>query len=770
MIVRSNCLALGGDKEGWEIQLRPDGSIKNLRLKYNNRFEKYPFCDDACSGPKWDGVKMAPVDNPHIQFEGKKDGIHYSLQYKIINGTLVVMAGMKNEGTQIFKPDAARFTFGLDTAMIKYPDWEKTFYPTLLRCERTHFWGYFMTPEGCILAMSSPDPIASWSYIFETSYGHRIKTVSLDMLHKLPLPPRHPQDRVELKPGEERFWSLFLMAVDRLDMVKSVVSENIGVPMFDIKRYTVGEDEPFEGNVLSHNLARLVLISPDGEKRTIPTEHKGNGIHSFAFKSNNPKGVFSLIATSHNGKISEAMVTVRHSWSWYLKAARENAIGKPQKASVTVESWYGFFSLFLAQKYFPNEKLWALTVEKYNEIFPLLFNGNGDIMTIYGSKRPQNQAATASMLVDLYEATGDIKALERAAALADFLMTQQKEDGGYYDPREGRLYTTVLNIPKSVLEVALAEKRLMKKSRIWKERYERHVQSAKAAIDDLVSRGNNLQTEGEMTFDADPTTIFGFYALHFAAPNKIQTYIDAAVKSANENNCQQQIIVPDSRMNGGGLRFWEAQYDVMIKQNMMSSPHGWTACRIYGLWYLYLLTGDEDWLRQAQNALGSCVQLVDSGTGELYWAFICDPYVDTDVFKENPDSSGGGIHVKTIIGEQYIPMISGWYRAPKGQVVHYKGHDDNDVHEIFKCLEEVALTSAYVIEREDGNISTYNCKASRNGSTLIIAPFEAVVSSVHLNLRKKHQVVIVFAEGEAATGMFHGMKWVHRGANAGEKY
>ena len=61
-----------------------------------------------------------------------------------------------------------------------------------------------------------------------------------------------------------------------------------------------------------------------------------------------------------------------------------------------------------------------------------------------------------------------------------------------------------------------------------------------------------------------------------------------------------------------------------------------------------------------------------------------------------------GKHVNTVIGEEYVDMISYWWRAPKntwvpgytamGGAVTQGAACDNDVHEVFKALGEVALT------------------------------------------------------------------------------
>ena len=76
----------------------------------------------------------------------------------------------------------------------------------------------------------------------------------------------------------------------------------------------------------------------------------------------------------------------------------------------------------------------------------------------------------------------------------------------------------------------------------------------------------------------------------------------------NYHTSHQQSIIPDSRMNGGTLRFWEAQYDVEMQltgdsPNMMNSPHGWSAWNIYALFNLYELTGDQQYLERGMNAM-----------------------------------------------------------------------------------------------------------------------------------------------------------------------
>ena len=87
----------------------------------------------------------------------------------------------------------------MDTEMVKFPDWSERFFPTLLRCEKTHFWGYFMRPDGVILAVASPDPVVSWANGYNDG-GHRLFTPCLDFINIAPQPARHPNVSQTLAP------------------------------------------------------------------------------------------------------------------------------------------------------------------------------------------------------------------------------------------------------------------------------------------------------------------------------------------------------------------------------------------------------------------------------------------------------------------------------------------------------------------------------------------------------------------------------------------
>ena len=177
---------------------------------------------------------------------------------------------------------------------------------------------------------------------------------------------------------------------------------------------------------------------------------------------------------------------------------------------------------------------------------------------------------------------------------------------------------------------------------------------------------------------------------------------------------------------------------------MFNSPHGWSAWRAYATYYAYLLTLEEKYLVETFNAAGAFANLIDQKTGRLRWAFVLDPYLPVrqiaapvegvsfdDVTTGNPHPDFHGSR-SFVIGEQYVDMISSWQPI---------NSQDNDVHEVFKFIEEAVLTKAYVVERADGKIVGYNCDVKQKGDRLIVTPAERQMTDLHLNLRNDYKVV-----------------------------
>jgi hypothetical protein len=120
-----------------------------------------------------------------------------------------------------------------------------------------------------------------------------------------------------------------------------------------------------------------------------------------------------------------------------------------------------------------------------------------------------------------------------------------------------------------------------------------------------------------------------------------------------------------------------------------------------------------------------------------------------------PGESWPDTWVNSAFGDQppFPPPEGRWPRGGDG------GCCDNDVHEIFKCLEEVALTNAFVVENGDGSIESWNGAAERVGGALRVVPSEGVVSRVHCNTRSPLEVTVEFRDG-AVTRVVSGLAWI----------
>ena len=78
-------------------------------------------------------------------------------------------------------------------------------------------------------------------------------------------------------------------------------------------------------------------------------------------------------------------------------------------------------------------------------------------------------------------------------------------------------------------------------------------------------------------------------------------------------------------------------------------------------------------------------------------------------------------------------------------------------------MAEQFIPNAFVIERPDGSLRTWNCTIKRQGEKLVITPAEKLVTRVHFNLQKRCQVEIAFADKKEYASLEKGMHWIGRG-------
>ena len=337
--------------------LDSSGSVRSIEVKHEGTWEQVEFCRGPFAGPAWPDAKLQSVAGSRTSFAGMADGIRYSLRYALEGGRLAIKAGLKNERASAYTPKAARLVLGINCEMLSYPTWNDRYFPTLLRCEKTHFWGYFMTPRGRILTIGSPDPIASYTLNYEKSSwgdgGHLINTCSLDLMHTLPLPPRHPQHLVLLKAGESRIWTIYIQPLGSLEEIKPALAASLSAPMIEADRYTLASGESSRLTVWAKQPVTMTVVAEDGSKTRLPLHSEVNHTHTAIFTPQGGPGLYKLIVAQPDGHVSEGSICVRQPWSWYLRRAREASLVDKQYASSHLEQWLGLETDVLARRYLP---------------------------------------------------------------------------------------------------------------------------------------------------------------------------------------------------------------------------------------------------------------------------------------------------------------------------------------------------------------------------------------------------------------------------------
>ena len=786
--------------DSWEID-HTGGQIQSLKARIGGEMYDIPMRTDQYGGFSWywNGQKVlmsAAQKNEDGQtvytgrYTGNGQDLTFTLSYSVTEGDqMAVSASVKNNKDEAADVDEASLRMGFNTYMEKYPDYNKQLFPTLIRCEKTHAWGYFSTPEGRIMTFVTDSPAASYTMEYQSGQ-HRIYSVSLDLMKSGKLPERHPQDLNRLEAGEEKSWNIYWKPVDTLhglDEVKKTITENSDAVIFDSKQYTIGENEETQIVVYSDKPVSEVKVdklaqgnvpnvrTKDGEQDTESASYveqaaltdpvAEDGKYIFTFKPEDGAGMYRLRADNGSCQ-AEAMISQRNTWKWYMEQVKQAAVEHPAKAADCCESWYGLYSGYIGAYYFPDEEQDAAIDAQFDNIYSVIgYDENG--VPKNNSSRIQNHSTTVGILTDKYRASQDIEDLEKAVKIADWLIENKQDGSGAYIGPTGD-YTSVIYPAKSIMELMYEEKALAESERedrdVWQERYDRHFNSVKKAMDNLVRLNGDLHTEGQITLEdgavACSATQLSEFALMFPeGSQERETYTAAAKLYLDYHEALEQRLIPDSRMNGGSLRFWEAQYDTLVRanpNNMMNSPHGWTAWSIYALFNMYELTGDQEYLRRGMNTMGSCAQLMGFD-GNLYWAFIADPQIQATLTVQKPgDTSEYGEKTdrQAVLGETYVDMITDWWKTPEGQNVggYYGqgGSCDNDVHEIFKAMEETVLTKAYVTETEEGVYETYNCSVSeKDGLLTVTADENEITDEIIFNTtRDGVQAEITYSDGK----------------------
>ena len=121
-------------------------------------------------------------------YEGEEEEVSYSLEHIVNDDVLTLKVKIKNNSDSDFTPQSIGFRIGIDSYMVAYPQWNDKFFPSYLRCEKTHFTGYFMSPLGKMAIVTCENPVAAWELEYNKwgtedemncHFGHRIYTADL---------------------------------------------------------------------------------------------------------------------------------------------------------------------------------------------------------------------------------------------------------------------------------------------------------------------------------------------------------------------------------------------------------------------------------------------------------------------------------------------------------------------------------------------------------------------------------------------------------------
>lgn len=243
--------------------------------------------------------------------------------------------------------------------------------------------------------------------------------------------------------------------VGELDQLETTINKVSGLPLIRLDQTSYPPKEEVTFDVIGKE--PVVRVQNDKGAAIVSVVEK-TGADRYQVKTQLPEAGLYTVDVVCGDKQAEAVLTAHHSWKWTLENARVATLKYHQKATSHAESWYGFYSAFIASKYFPSAGTDKAVTERFDYLFNLLHDTTR-MEPLYYASRIQNTSTTIGMLIDKYEAQGSVEDLHKASMLSDWMIKHwQREDGAYVN--HNTIYTSVIYVAKSVLELALAEKQL----------------------------------------------------------------------------------------------------------------------------------------------------------------------------------------------------------------------------------------------------------------------------------------------------------------------
>lgn len=707
-----------------------NGNIKDLFLSHTQVPLRNDDYAQAIVFEDKDGEESVKFTRENDLYVGYSHGIRFEKKASVENGRLTCEICVRT-GERVPDYKYIDFRSGIDSYMVQYPLWDGQFFPTFMRCEKTHFWGYYSRTDGKKLAVVCDGKLVSWRNYYNRVYydpenpddpGHRVYTTSFSLFSTLKQPARHPENKME-KNAVYSFKFVFGIC-DTFEELNDFYDSVLNIRLTKAKKWTIERGES------------ISFVMDDGEY-TLTDE--GGVVQDL----NQPLHKCGRYYLTHKkgARQSQSLFFVREEPIAYLRTGAIAAMKREQFASTNCETYYGFFAIFAYLCEVNDVELLIEALNKLEVFLHTILKKEGDLKDEANPRRIQNYTTVISILVLAYRASKDQRYLDIAEKLAKIFIKYQGDDGAYYS--RGVHYTCVIYPAKSLFELCAV---LKETGRDYEEIYS----SAMLACNNLRHLKTRIGTEGEHTFEDGMISCESMQLalaglLSYGEERRL--YAEAAEEILSMHKCLEVEYVPDARYRGATLRHWEAHYDILCSRNMMTSPHGWTSWKTYAQYYLYELTNNPDYLINYFDTLGACLQCADTENDEVNWAFVIDPCVEAKRFVE---CENGGILKGGVFGEEYLSCISPWWRAdpyivsvgygdPRFGNIEGRAHGaccDNDVFEHFKCLQEVGMHA--VLHETDDEWIAYNCKISDN----IITVSDRHVKKIRIYSKRDTQVFI----------------------------
>ena len=134
---------------GWEARISDKGYLEQIIFKDKKGNDTIPFFRSGLGncGPSFYAeisgkeITAAWIPDGYLSYRSTIDQVECRLTYQSWKGQPALKVTLENKGNVPFQPTKAGLKLGIDTYMDKYPDWFGKYFPTLMRNEKTHFYG-----------------------------------------------------------------------------------------------------------------------------------------------------------------------------------------------------------------------------------------------------------------------------------------------------------------------------------------------------------------------------------------------------------------------------------------------------------------------------------------------------------------------------------------------------------------------------------------------------------------------------------------------------